>query len=171
MTEETTRPNHARTLLATSALIAALGHLAATGAAAQSTKAAPHCNEVGGTVMTNFLDPGTTLGTATGDLRGGVSATLLGAAAGPNETTVFSVQHHWVSEAGDTIEVAVAQATAAQPKQGLFAILSYPLTITGGTGRFANATGTLENIGVVDLNTQRTVFRYTGSICFSAPAN
>ncbi|HWT88443.1 MAG TPA: hypothetical protein VN454_06545, partial [Candidatus Angelobacter sp.] len=40
-----------------------------------------HCIPVGGMVMTNFgaVDQNTTLGIATGDLRGAVAATLLGA--------------------------------------------------------------------------------------------
>ena len=42
-------------------------------AAAQSPNAQPHCTPVGGSVMTNFITPDTTLGTATGDLRGAVS--------------------------------------------------------------------------------------------------
>jgi hypothetical protein len=44
------------------------------------------CRSVGGTVTTNFLSETTTLGTATGDLRGAVSATLLGQAPGANDT-------------------------------------------------------------------------------------
>jgi hypothetical protein len=73
--------------------------------ASPSPKAAPrsgdhdrHCVPVGGTVMTNFgaIDPLTnTLGPATGDLRGAVSATLLGPPQpGAGGTVAFHVQHH-----------------------------------------------------------------------------
>jgi hypothetical protein len=76
-----------------------------------------HCVPVGGTIMTNFgaIDPLTnTLGPATGDLRGAVSATLLGAPQpGAGGTVVFHVQHHWVTESGDTITFDPAVATAA----------------------------------------------------------
>jgi hypothetical protein len=48
--------------------------------------------------------------------------------------------------------------------------VSYPVTITGGTGKFAGAAGTLENIGEVDLNTLRTVFRYQGDVCLQTPS-
>jgi len=143
--------------------------LAGTRAAAQSTSAQPHCTPVGGSVMTNFVTPDMTLGTATGDLRGAVSATLLGVLPASDGTVVFTVQHHWTTEAGDTVEVEVAEAKATEIAQGLFAILSYPLSITGGTGRFAGASGTVSNIGAVDLGTQRTVFRYQGEVCFKMP--
>ena len=83
--------------------------------AAQSSNAQPHCIQVGGTVMTNFLDANTTLGTATGDLSGAVSATLLGASPGSNGTLVFSVQHHWVTAAGDTILTQFLRRPYAPP--------------------------------------------------------
>jgi hypothetical protein len=149
--------------------IVALCLFTASAAEAQSSQATPHCRPVGGTVMTNFIDSSTTLGSATGDLEGAVSATLLGVAPGADGTTVFSVQHHWTTNAGDSILVEVAQASALQVAPGLFAIVSYPVTITGGTGRFQGATGTVDNIGEVDLNTQRTVFRYQGDVCFQTP--
>jgi len=53
-------------------------------------------------------------------------------------------------------------ATAAPLSQTLFAIITYPIHITGGTGKFAGATGDLTNIGEVDLGAKATVFRYSG---------
>lgn len=150
------------------AIAAACWFLAGADAVAQSVHASRQCLPVGGTVATNFIDQVTTLGVATGDLRGAVSATLLGTSAGPNETIVFSVQHHWVTETGDTIVISVAEAVAKPVANGLFAILDYPLTIVDGTGRFRGARGKLENIGEVDLNTLRTVFRYQGQVCYPA---
>jgi hypothetical protein len=130
-----------------------------------------HCVPVGGMVMTNFgaIDPLTnTLGPATGDLRGAVSATLLGAPQpGAGGTVVFHVQHHWVTESGDTITVDPAAAIAAPLSQTLFAVITYPIHITGGTGKFAGATGDLTNIGEVDLGAKATVFRYSGQVCFA----
>jgi hypothetical protein len=119
--------------------------------------------------MTNFVDSNTTLGSATGDLEGAVSATLLGVTPAADGTTVFSVQHHWTTDTGDSIFFEVAQASALPVAPGLFAIVSYPVTITGGTGKFAGAAGTVENIGEVDLNTLHTVFRYQGDVCFQTP--
>jgi hypothetical protein len=157
-------------VLSLSAQALALCMLTAGGAAAQSSHAQPHCRAVGGSLMTNFIAAERTLGTAEGDLRGAVSATLLGVSQGPNGTTVFSVQHYWVTETGDRIDMEVATATATEIVPGMFAIISYPVKITGGTGRFEGATGQLQNIGSIDLTTQRTVFRYVGEVCFRSPS-
>ncbi len=141
----------------------ALCLVAATTSASEPDKGR-QCLSVGGTVMTNFIAETTTLGTATGDLKGAVSATLLGEAAN-GDSFVFTIQHHWVTDGGDTILMGVAQATAKPVAEGLFAIVSYPVTISGGTGRFAGASGHLENIGELDATTGRTVFRYHGEVC------
>jgi len=127
------------------------------------------CARVGGSIQTNLavIDANTTLGTATGDLKGAVAATILSVVPGDAGTTVFTVQHHFVTEAGDTIAVSVAKATAMMVAPGLFAIVSYPIRVVGGTGRFDGATGRLDSIGEVDLNVGHTGFRYSGTICFA----
>jgi len=121
--------------------------------------------------MTNFgaIDPLTnTLGPASGDLRGAVSATLLGAPQpGAGGTIVFHVQHHWVTESGDTILFDPAVATTAPLSQTLFAVITYTAHITGGTGKFAGATGDLTFIGEVDLGAKATAFRYSGQVCLA----
>jgi hypothetical protein len=147
---------------------AALCLLTATGAGADADRPRRQCVPIGGSILTNLavVDANTTLGTATGDLKGAVAATILEVAPGDNGTTVFTVQHHFVTEAGDTVDVDKAHATAVMVAPGLFAVVSYPVTIVGGTGRFAGATGGFDNIGEVDLNTGRTTFRYRGRLCF-----
>jgi len=145
------------------------GHRAA--AQPQSERSEPHCAPVGGMILTNFgaIDQNTTMGVATGDLRGAVSGTLLGTPQqGVGNTLLFHVQHHWVTESGDTLSFDPATATTVPLSQTLFAIVTYPLHLTGGTGRFAGATGDMNAIGEVDLS-NGTVFRYRGQICFSAP--
>jgi len=59
--------------------------------------------------MTNLavINQATTLGTQTGDLAGAVSAVILSVTPGANGTTVFKVQHHFVTEAGYTITAAL----------------------------------------------------------------
>jgi hypothetical protein len=130
-----------------------------------------HCKPVGGSVITNFgaVDPNTTLGPATGDLRGGVAATLTAPpASGPGGTVIFHVQHHWVTESGDNIYFDPAIATTQPISQTLFAVISYHVRINGGTGKFAGATGDLDNIGEADL-IRGTAFRYSGEVCFADP--
>jgi hypothetical protein len=143
--------------------------LTASSAIAAEPSKEPQCHAVGGTVMTDFISDTTTLGTATGDLRGGVSATLVDQAP-EGDAVVFFVQHHWVTDAGDVILSDVARATAKPVGPGLFAIVSYPVKITGGTGRFAGATGRLDNIGELDATTGRTIFRYHGDVCLAGPS-
>ncbi len=136
--------------------IAALSLWAATWAAAGPVRhSARQCHPIGGTVFTNLavVDANTTLGLATGDLKGAVAATILEVAPGDDGTTVFSVQHYFVTESGDSIAVDVARATATMVSPGLFAVLSYPVKIVGGTGKYEDAIGSLDNIGEVDLNT------------------
>src|SRR5215469_8256939 len=93
-----------------------------------------NCIHVGGSLITNFgaVDVNTTLGPATGDLRGAVAATLLTPPQpGPPEpngtaTVLFNVQHHWVTESGDNIYFDKAVATTLPLSQTRFAIVSYP---------------------------------------------
>jgi hypothetical protein len=129
---------------------------------------------VGGTISTNFIDPVTTLGSATGDLRGGVGVTVKSVsppmAAG---TVVFTNHHQWVTETGDTLFFNDADATAFPTPPpptgvpGLYAV-SYMngITLSGGTGRFAGATGSLTAFGAVDQTHGQIVLRYQGQICF-----
>ena len=136
----------------------------------QTVTAGPHGLTVGGSISTNLgvIDANTTLGTATGDLRGALAAKIVGISQVGNNT-VFSVQHHWVLESGETLVIDPATATSTQVAPGLFAITDYSLHISNGTGKFAGATGDLHLIGEVNLNTGQTVFRYTGQVCFAEP--
>lgn len=128
-----------------------------------------NCVHVGGSIITNFgaVDANTTLGPATGDLRGAVAASLLGPPQpGQNNTVLFSVQHHWVTESGDNIFFGPAVATTVPLSPTRFAFISYPTHIIGGTGKFAGATGNLDNIGEADLQAG-TAIRYFGEVCFA----
>ena len=145
------------------------GHPATAGPTIAVASASDGCMLVGGMLLTNFggIDQSTTLGTATGDLAGAVAGTLLGAPGpGSGGTVVFHVQHHWVTQSGDTLSFDPATATTLPLSQTVFAIVSYPIHLTGGTGRFNGATGDLTAIGEVDLSSG-TVFRYSGKICFA----
>ena len=135
----------------------------------ESSSAGAHCEPVSGTVMTDLavVNSSTTLGVVEGDLKGAVAATILNVTDGSNGTVVFTVQHHFVTQSGDIILTDVAIATTRVVAPGLYAILNYPVKITGGTGRFAGATGEFNNIGAADLGTGRTVFRYSGHACFA----
>ena len=146
-----------------------------------------NCKEVSGGVVTNFLnesgnvkyDTGTgnfiftTLGTATGDLRGAVGVYIFSITPGQNNSAIAKVHVHWVTEAGDTIflEDATANAFQVGAFTGVYATGndSYTAKIIGGTGRFAGATGTLSHTGVLDTVQGKVVLRYQGEICFARP--
>jgi hypothetical protein len=143
---------------------------------AQGSSSGPHCRHVGGTVMTDFgaIDATTTMGTATGDLGGAVSGSILGTPEiGSGGTVIFHVQHHWVTESGDQVFFEPATATTMPLGLGLFAVLTYPLYPNGGTGKFANVNGGLINaIGEVHCDNSacsagQTIFRYSGQVCFA----
>jgi hypothetical protein len=126
------------------------------------------CVPVGGTILTNFgsISSTTTLGPATGDLRGAVAASLIGNPQPSGNDVVFHVQHHWVTESGDTIFFDEATAKTLPLSQTRFAIVDYPVHIKGGTGKFAGATGDLNSLGEVDL-ADGNVLRYFGKVCFA----
>jgi len=152
-----------------------------------------NCKEVSGGVVTNFQTESgtvkfgdgngqsflfTTLGTATGDLAGGIGVYIFSFTPGSATVpAVAKVHHHWVTEAGDTIFAQDATATAYQvgPFAGVYAVAddSYIVNIIGGTGRFAGASGTLKVIGVLDTSQRdptqcKVVLRYQGTICFAS---
>ena len=149
--------------------LASSGSSPAAKAQPQLASGSDNCVHVGGSIITNFggVDPNTTLGPATGDLRGAVAATLLTPPQpGPNGTVLFNVQHHWVTESGDNIYFDHAVATTVPVSQTRFAIINYPTHIVGGKGRFAGASGNLTNIGEADLQAG-TALRYFGQVCFA----
>lgn len=127
------------------------------------------CVHVGGGVITNVgvISADRTLGTSTGSIKGAVGVQILGQSPGPNGATVFSVQHYWVTDEGDTIFVDPAHLTAVPVAPGLFAVVTYPVSISGGTGRFEGATGQINVIGEADFNTGKIGLRYSGRVCFS----
>jgi hypothetical protein len=131
------------------------------------------CSTVGGLIMTNLgaIDANTTLGIATGDLSGGVSATIL-SITGPQNALTFLVQHHWVTESGDAILFAQMQAFALEVlSTPVYGVTFQPLRITGGTGRYQGASGVLSVFGSADLGSGRTAFRYTGKVCLDEQAS
>lgn len=129
----------------------------------------PHCTAVGGALLTNLGGFGiidgspTTLGVATGDLKGALGVQIV--RASPDFTSI-TVQHHWVADNGDTLKLDQATLHGAYVSKTLLAVTEYQIHLSGGTGRFANATGDLSSIGEVDFATGDTVLRYSGRICY-----
>jgi hypothetical protein len=137
--------------------------VAAVSASAQSRR----CQNIGGAIMTsiNLIPYGaqgaTNLGPAFGDLDGSVAATMVSASP-------ITFQHYWVTGTGDIINFkpAVLHPTATT-NQNVVAVQwgDYVAEVSGGTGKYDGATGTLEAFGLVDFASGTVVFRYRGSLC------
>src|SRR5258705_8945150 len=128
---------------------------------------ARRCSTVGGPMPTNWEEvvQSATLAPKTGYLKGGVTAAILNVTQNQDGTVSFTVQHHLVTESGDTISFGPATAVTMPLSATRFALLNYPVHIDGGTGRYANASGDLNSIGEGDLNSGQTGFRYSGKLC------
>jgi hypothetical protein len=143
-----------------------------------------HCQDIGGGILTNFLDPSQCLptsgspvgnlctdGVATGDLRGAVGVQVLTFTSSNSSgiSNVLHNRHHWVTESGDTISLAEADLTnftTSDPNR-LLADYRQGIDIIGGTGRFDGATGHFSSVfGAVDLNLLQITLRYAGTVCF-----
>jgi len=133
---------------------------------------AGHCRHVGGGVLTNFLDQTTcggptglcSDGTATGDLKGAIGVNVLAVTG-----NVYHVHHHLVTETGDTVFWQDADLTTFPTNDSGRVLADYlnGVNITGGTGGFENAHGTLESVfGAIDLNKGELTLRYEGTVCF-----
>jgi hypothetical protein len=127
------------------------------------------CSSVGGAILTNLggfgvIDGGpTTLGVATGDLKGALGVQILSATS---DFTSITVQHHWVTDDGETLALDPATVHGTFVAPGLLAVTEYKVHLSGGTGHFANATADLSSIGEVDFNTGHAVLRYSGTVCY-----
>ena len=157
------------------ASIALLICLSAALACAQG--ATQTCTPANGVLFTDVfaIENRMNFGAVFGDLAGSVAAVIID---GPNtigmpgrQQIQFTVQHYWVTANGDLLQFKPATATAdPTSKENVVAITydNYVGTVTGGTGRFANATGTLKFTGTVDFNVNHLVLRYSGQICTPA---
>jgi len=107
------------------------------------------------------------LGPVFGDLSGSVAATILG----QNADGSYNIQPYLVTAAGDTINLSVSVLHPTYPTSdtGIVAVPwgHYNSTITGGTGKFQNATGYLEHFGMADFNQNTLVLRYRGQVCYA----
>jgi hypothetical protein len=148
-------------------VLSALLVLTAAATAQSATAQSKKCTPIGGVILTNLgvPDANSTMGYATGDLKGAVGVSILSTQVSGN-TLTLNVQHHWVSESGDIISLDPATATTTQVAPGLYAIVTYPFHINGnGTGKFAGVSGDGTGIGEVDLVNGRLGLRYSGTLC------
>jgi hypothetical protein len=133
-------------------------------------RAESNCHEVAGGITTNFVDSSDTLGSATGDLAGGLGVHVFNQEQGSGGTIRPTVQHHWVTVTGETVSLDQATVTLfPTPVPGLYAgsYLDGVNLNRSGTGRFAGASGKIYAWGAVDLSKGEVVLRYSGSVCYA----
>ena len=147
--------------LCRAALMAVLAALASGFSAVPGAAGNSHCEPVGGTVFTNFVDPPTNaLGPVSGDLPGAVSVQILAI-----NGNVYHIRKHFVTTSGDTMTVADTDFTTYPTSVSGLAAATEPMTITGGTGRFDGATGSVTFFGAINGDGE-VMLRYSGTVCF-----
>jgi hypothetical protein len=142
-------------------------------AAASWSQSQGQCTTVGGVLFTNVnVVAGTTnMGPVFGDLKGSVAATIIA-----SSTEGLTIQHYWVTEEGDTITFKPAllkPIPLGDPAGSMVAVLydNYKSEISGGTGKFKNATGVLKYLGAADFKENHLVLRYAGEVCVQPSAS
>jgi hypothetical protein len=142
--------------------------LLAAAVSCAAAQAEPTCHEVGGGIVTNFVDSSDTLGSATGDLAGGLGVHVISQQQGPGGTILITVQHHWVTASGDSVSLDQATVTLFPTSvPGLYAA-SYIDGVSlnkSGTGRFGGASGKIYGWGAADFGRGELVLRYSGKVC------
>jgi len=133
------------------------------------------CEPVGGVLITNIgaiTDGGFNLGPVFGDLAGSVAAKIIS----QNADGTYTLQHYWVTSAGDTILFKPAILKPTYPVYTAMVINpaivavpwgNYSSDINGGTGKFAEATGTINYFGMADFIKNTLVLRYSGTVCYA----
>jgi hypothetical protein len=135
-----------------------------------AAQAQARCHEVAGGITTNFVDSSDTLGSATGDLAGGLGVHVINQQPGSGGTIVITVQHHWVTSTGDTLSLDQGVVTLFPTSvPGLYAgsYIDGVDVNKSGTGRFSGASGKIYAWGAVDFGKGELTLRYSGKVCHS----
>jgi hypothetical protein len=145
------------------AKLVALSAVAMCFGAMPGLAAAKNCQDVGGSVITNFTDIDAThtiaTGPVSGDLKGAVAVEVLGISG-----NTYHISKNMVTDTGDTLAFFDTDfVTYPTATTGLFGALE-TIDVKGGTGRFEGAKGSLSFFGAIDGG--QVTLRYTGIICF-----
>lgn len=131
--------------------------------------AAAECQPVAGTIDATVVggEPVNVLGNVSGGLAGATRAVLTGQAAGENGTVKLTLAHDFVTDNRGSLRTTdTAIWIPIQGREGVFHMVT-EYRIEGGTGVFADATGTLINDGIADTTTGLVTLRYEGEVCMN----
>lgn len=125
------------------------------------------CQPVAGTIDASVLggEPVNVLGRVSGDLAGATRAVLTGQTEGENGTVDLTLTHDFVTEDRSTLQTEDTATWTPVPGQTGVFHMATDYQITGGTGAYAGATGSLRNEGIADTNTGLVTLRYEGEVC------
>jgi hypothetical protein len=135
-----------------------------------AVQAAPDCTKLSGTGQTAAVAPGVFEGTAAVKIDGqiqtaAVTTYLLGAPATTEDGTLkATTSHTFVFADGSSLTTLDSAVLSPTETPGLYN-LNTRATITGGTGTYANACGSLNIHGTINLITGQVVWRFTGRVC------
>jgi hypothetical protein len=132
----------------------------------RQTASESSCIDVSGTIAANLTGASQAQGTVTGDLAGSVTASFT--ATPRNDGSIaLALQHTFVTKRGDSLTTRDTGLLVPVPGATGVYRMTVQYDITGGTGRFAGATGTLRNHGEAILNSTppQLTLRYSGRIC------
>ena len=121
------------------------------------------CFTVGGAFITNLVDKTTEKGEVTGDLKGVVRGRILTSEPGVDKSLNLTLEHVITTDSGD--EITTSDWAMLTPITDNTFYWRQSQTITNGTGQYATMSGTLDEIGVVDMTTGEGVLRYNGKLC------
>ncbi len=129
----------------------------------------PGCIAVSGSITGNITGPGAVLGTVTGGLEGATAATITEQQGQADGKVQLKLKHVFVTKTRDSLQTTDTATWVPIPGRSGAYQMTTQYTVTGGTGRFANAKGTLENHGEADTNRGLVTLAYSGQICGVKP--
>ena len=125
------------------------------------------CHEVAGGITTNFVDSSDTLGSATGDLAGGLGVHVFNQQQGSGGTILLTVHHHWVTATGELVPRSgdrdAVPNPCPRPLRRQLSGWSQPQRVRHRTLR--RRIRQYLCLGAVDLGKGEVVLRYSGSVC------
>ena len=124
---------------------------------------ATSCQNIGGTVDAAFVSGTQIQGTITGSVEGAAFATVDQLTQSGNGAYHVLLRHRYVTVSGEVWTTDAGVLTPIDPPLFRF---NNRLTVVGGTGVYANATGSIQAHGTVILG-GAIELRYHGHVCGS----
>jgi hypothetical protein len=149
--------------------VAALFGLFTYGTGTPTARADATCRQVSGSISANAItnpnvSTGLALGNVTGGLAGATMATFT-VSAGSGGSLNLLLHHNFVTRSRDSLNTSDTGVLIPVPGLANIYRMSVNYTITGGTGKFAGATGNLQNHGEADLQNGLLTLTYSGQVC------